>query len=245
MRSTLLRKGWLGEIGRLFASLRRCQPTALLAAFAIVCGCAGGSGSGGFDIAAENAAIDQALETKECIDFKGLQICAAATATQTPPVGTPTAQATPVSPPPTPAATPTRSPQGAPNVSIEQPGIPASDSLTCNLTESQGCLLPFAFEVTQPPPGSAVYVAYRNLPLPAVWTILPASSAAAGASSVFYTVTIAVPGSVASAGSTTSIQIAILIYPEPPSSVPASVEELIDAGPDFAFVSAPLTVTAD
>jgi hypothetical protein len=38
--------------------------------------CAGGSGSSGFDIAAENAAIDQALGSQSCTENAGLTICA-------------------------------------------------------------------------------------------------------------------------------------------------------------------------
>lgn len=68
----------------------------------ILAGCAGGSGSSGFDVLAENAAIQQALDSQDCDVFEGLTICAAggeAPATDTPvaPAQTPTGTPRPTS----------------------------------------------------------------------------------------------------------------------------------------------------
>ena len=84
----------------------------LIALWCVLSGCAGGSGSSGFDVLAENAAIDQALDSDGCEIFEGLTICAAApepTATETPiaPAATPSETAT-IAPSDTPSPTNTR-----------------------------------------------------------------------------------------------------------------------------------------
>lgn len=84
----------------------------LIALWCVLAGCAGGSGSSGFDVLAENAAIDQALDMDGCETFEGLTICAAAPeapATETPiaPAATPSETATAaVTDTPSPTATP-------------------------------------------------------------------------------------------------------------------------------------------
>lgn len=91
---------------------RRPATLAWLALFclAVLFGCAGGSGSSGFDVV-ENAAIDQALDEQRCVDSGGLVICPADTApgVATPPSAAPTPRftATPTVEP-TATATPTR-----------------------------------------------------------------------------------------------------------------------------------------
>jgi hypothetical protein len=74
---------------------------------ALLLGCAGGSGSSGFDVV-ENAAIDQALDEQRCIESGGLVICPADTAvpaaTDTPTVS-PTPTFVPATSTPTAAAT--------------------------------------------------------------------------------------------------------------------------------------------
>lgn len=95
----------------------------LLGLFALACGtlllgCAGGSGSSGFDaLAAENAAIDRALDSQDCQMEEGLTICVAPGMTApTPPLPTFTTTPLPTSttaPPPstaTPPATSTTTP---------------------------------------------------------------------------------------------------------------------------------------
>jgi hypothetical protein len=104
----------------------------------VIVGCAGGRGSSGFDVNAENAAIGRALTSQQCVDFQGLTICPAAAgppapsasptpvpsttpAGPTPPSVTPTlASATPASPTPTVAsATP---PSATPTLAISRTG---------------------------------------------------------------------------------------------------------------------------
>lgn len=69
-------------------------------------GCSG-SGSSGFDISSENAAIDHVLTDQRCIDFEGLVICPAATLGPVQPqTATPSPTRTPILP--TTTATPGR-----------------------------------------------------------------------------------------------------------------------------------------
>lgn len=75
------RAGWMG----------------LIALCCALAGCAGGSGSSGFEIAAENNAIQKALDTDECEIFEGLTIC---------PAASPAPTDTPVAPAATPSSTP-------------------------------------------------------------------------------------------------------------------------------------------
>jgi hypothetical protein len=80
----------------------------------VLLGCAGGSGSSGFDLA-ENGAIMQAIDEERCVESDGLTICPAngataptprASVTATPPTA-PTSTATLAASPPSPTATPT------------------------------------------------------------------------------------------------------------------------------------------
>jgi hypothetical protein len=73
----------------------------------VIMGCSGGRGSSGFDINAENTAINQALTSQKCVDFQGLTICPAAAGTPAPSFSpTPVPSMTPISPTP-PSVTPT------------------------------------------------------------------------------------------------------------------------------------------
>lgn len=74
--------------------------------------CEGGSGSSGFDVRSENAAIQQALSTQQCVQHESLTICPAAHA-GTPPSPTP---------PPSAATTPTATPPPAENTPTGTPG---------------------------------------------------------------------------------------------------------------------------
>ena len=89
--------------------------------------CEGGSGSSGFDVRSENAAIQQALDTQQCVQHESLAICPAASAGKTPsPTPPPSAHAatTTVSPARnTPTASPAAvSPTGTPGGSDSTPG---------------------------------------------------------------------------------------------------------------------------
>jgi len=62
------------------SSHRRLALAWVLVLCGLVAGCAGGSGSSGFDVAAENRAIDHALATDTCTVVDGLTICASSSA---------------------------------------------------------------------------------------------------------------------------------------------------------------------
>jgi len=87
----------------------------------ILAGCAGGSGSSGFDVLAENAAIQQALDSQDCEVFEGLTICAAGG--KAPPTDTPVA----------PAQTPTGTPRPT---NTARPTSTALSNLTATPSEN-------------------------------------------------------------------------------------------------------------
>jgi hypothetical protein len=102
------------------ASILGAAVRLVVGSFVLLAGCAGGSGSSGFDLA-ENGAIVRALDEERCVRSDGLTIC---------PVGgvsTPTAPAPPtetVTPPPTPTPPETSGPP------TDTPTPPGSDMPT-------------------------------------------------------------------------------------------------------------------
>lgn len=195
-------------------------------------GC-GGSGSSGFDAtAAENAAIDQALDSAGCVTEGGLTICASGSVAETPatpaasPSTVPDATGTPAffSPTPTPTGTP---PASRPEVDI-QPD--PTDVANCAAgADSQSCALRLVFVPVAAPAGAAYRAAVRARDPDGRWRILAVSGNA---------VEIIVGPDVA------VVQTAILLYEREPGPVPDEVERLADSGADFAFVTAPLAVRA-
>lgn len=240
-----------GTMGGSTAGPRRIAGAWLVAALLAVAlaGC-GGSGSSGFDaVAAENDAIDRALDNSECVTERGLTICAsgevetpptpptaAITATTTPlVVGTPTptgtpALATPTTTPPrgTPTATPTATqPPSQPSVDI-QPD--PTDIANCASTaDSQSCTLRIVFVPVSAPASAAYRAAVRQRNPDSNWRIMPVED---------NVVELSIPPDVA------VVQTAILLYEREPGPVPDEVEVLADSGADFAFVTAPLQVRA-
>ncbi len=90
--------------------------------------CEGGSGSSGFDVHSENAAIQQALSTQQCVQHESLTICPAAQAGTPPsPTPPPPATTTPTATAPLAESTPTASlapasPTGTPGTGVFTPG---------------------------------------------------------------------------------------------------------------------------
>jgi hypothetical protein len=200
-------------------------------------GC-GGSGSSGFDAtAAENAAIDRALESSGCVAERGLTICASGSVeTPATPPASPTATAfpdatgTPTGTPPrsSPTPTPTRTPP------TSQPGVDIqpdpTDVANCvEAGDSQSCGLRLVFVPVAAPADAAYRAAVRQRDPDGPWQILPVSG---------NVVEIVIGPDVA------VVQTAILLYERDPGTVPNEVELLADSGADFAFVTAPLVVRA-
>lgn len=90
--------------------MRRYLWLMLLLSGSVLTACEGGSGSSGFDVRSENAAIQTALAEQRCVQHELLTICPAEE-THTPPEGSPTPSPmqavtpTPTSAPPAPTAT--------------------------------------------------------------------------------------------------------------------------------------------
>ncbi len=187
----------------------------LAATLTTMMACAGGSGSSGFDIssASELAAIDRALEERQCLERKDLIICPANEQSPLVP-GSPT----PV-PSPGPASPPSIDTLLDHTVSLSCGFVPASNS--CNLSVP---FTPNGFEAS-----TRYYVAVRPNRDDAPWTI-HSTRAITDASGTFHT-----PLQVPAEGM--EIQIAILVFTTEPTSIPDQVAELADSQANYAYVT--------
>jgi hypothetical protein len=206
--------------------------------------CDGGSGSSGFDIRSENAAITLALTQQQCVPHAGLLICPADETGNVPghvATPTPTVSAAPAKTAtrgPSPAATPTGTPAAPPAPRIDTgvskatavPCVQAAPDAACTFT------LPFA------PEGFAAGAVYRvavRVDASGPWTIGPElSSGASPAASFDAPVSVATSTFVPAGG--TSVQLAVLVFLKPGGAVPTVVDALADTGADYAFVTTEL-----
>jgi len=202
----------------------------------VVVGCAGGSGSSGFDAALkkENAAIERALDAQTCEEIDGLTICASGGQPSPVPSGTPTIPEPQLTATPRGTTTPTpielRSPTPSPTFTPAAPSAPGvdtnlgpRDSIECQQSDAEApCLFVFTFQPMNVPPEASYAVAVRTRDPDSPWTITqaPANSA---------------PITVDPGGP--DYQIAVLVYLEAPGFIPAEVDLLGDSGADFAFVT--------
>ena len=176
----------------------------------LIAGC-GGSGSSGFDLTSENAAITQALEGNRCVASGELTIC---------PSG-----ASPTLP----------SPSGQPkiDIAVAPDGVvdctPAGSTTTCSF------LLPLT--VQHVTPGTELRVAVRSAGKREEWVVGDALEALSRLSAA---VTVELGGG-ASDAPPVSFQVAVLVFAAPPSSVPDRVRELAASAADVAFVTGSLT----
>jgi hypothetical protein len=226
-------------------------------------GCAGGSGSSGFDIvAAENAAIDTALDTGDCVVEHGLTICASGTvASPVVPSATPTATVEPAasltatvagSPTPTPtsvfptaattrppfSATPTRTSTRAPEASPAPTVMPAQPRVEseADATDVANCVLVAAAQ------SCTLRVVFVSMGIPDD-AVYRAAVRARSPDSTWRVLpvadgafTVEVPPEV------TVVQTAVLVFERDPGPLPDEVEVLSDTGAELAFVSAPRAV---
>lgn len=216
----------------------------------LLAGC-GGSGSSGFDaLAAENDAIDRALEG-QCTVENGLTICPstdgmpAPSASPTPtgtPVADPSVTTTPaamasrtatiaITATPTPTAnrtaTTTQTTPGRPVVEVD---IDSSDIASCDAVDvSQPCIVTVTFSTANTPVSAVYRAASRARDPDSVWTLHPDTG---------YQAFIVVPPEVA------TLQVAILVFDGDPGPLPEEIELLSDSGAEQAFVTAPVAVRA-
>jgi hypothetical protein len=229
----------------------------LLGCGVLFMGCAGGSGSSGFDpLAAENAAIDRALQSQGCETIDGLMICASGSATPTPvststgtpsgpqftltpsPSGTPGGVFTPTTTPtfssPTPTTTlPIANPSATPTPTPvpSQPSVDIdigpNDTIPCQRpAPGAPCIAVLTFHPIGAPADAGYRVAVRTVAPSSAWTILPAIDNSAAVE-------------VDTSGPT--YQIAVLLFLSEPGTLPKRVSLLSNTGADFAFVTPVLT----
>lgn len=241
------------------------------AAAALVAAC-GGSGSSGFDLAAENAAIDKALDTGTCQMDQGLTICASgATSSPTMPPASPTPTTTVA---PTDSATPTATQRGiTPTATTTASSVTGTPTPTGTPPSA-----PTSTPTTRPPdtptptptatlipaqPGVDTNVASSDSvtcesagpgqPCAFLFTFVPSGIPATAAYRV------AVRGRdpngdwavypvvdhgalIAVDPNVSTIQIAVLVFLADPGFVPDRIALLGDSGADYAFVTSPLTL---
>jgi hypothetical protein len=225
--------------------------------------CAGGSGSSGFDIQSENAAIEAALTEQHCVQHESLAICPAAESGATPsPTPPPTAASTPTTtaaaPPPSSTPSTTRTPGGFATATVPPSATPTATAtptrgvqqveiaidprapVLCASTQDGGCAFVLPFAVSGFPPGATFRVAVRTVNPNGGWMISDVLTPTGPATSTFDApVDVSAPIS-SCCGST--VQAAVLAFVNPPAGVPATVDELVDTGAAAAFVTEPFTV---
>ena len=231
----------------------------------LLCACAGGSGSSGFDSfpSSENAAIDQALSEQACVAFRGLSICPADTTGATTPLltptqaptGTPTALV--VNPQPTAAptalrtrgvtASPTATPTATPPV--QQPHKPVVDTaindgmIPCVTVDSENsCLLVVPFAPEGFPLGTVFRVAVRTVDPPSPWTLGSDATPNGTSNAPAFDAAVAIKAAPLPSTGTAQVQVAVLAFVKPPNDVPATIANLGDSGADYAFVTIALSV---
>jgi len=225
--------------------------------------CAGGSGSSGFDSfpSSENAAIQQALDERRCVERQGLTICPAdetraltpvaptPTATGTPVniVDTPAPQRTPTAFPavtssPTPTATP-RSP-ASPHKPVVDTAVDASAPIPCVLDAADGsCLFLVPFAPDGFPETAVFRVAVRTLEPESTWTVGSDLSFIGSPTTPVFDAPVAIETSTRAPVESIPVQIAVLAFAESRADVPSEVDELAQTGASFAFVTPQLTLT--
>jgi hypothetical protein len=179
----------------------------------------GGSGSSGFDSApTEGAAITLALKEQRCVASPMLTVCP----TNVPP---PANVHLPLQP-------------GQVDVNVDQ-----SHAVACvQPTVDAACTFTLPFSSAGFSDGTTFRVAVRNVDPPGPWMLSapPQPTGAPGAPG--FEVPVAVGPASGAPMVVTHVQLAVLVFAEPPSTLPASVDELGNTGADFAYVTNELTL---
>jgi len=137
-------------------------------------------------------------------------------------------------------ASPTATTVPFPSVDVAPAPIFAVD---CSAFALSGPCLVLQIQPSGFPPGSAFYLASRRQDSQDVWVLTPASpdTDVPQGSAPLYDAAVPLPPEIGMDGSDAlPLQIVVLAYFDPPSSVPADVDRLADSGADQAFAVAPL-----
>jgi hypothetical protein len=180
--------------------------------------CTGGSGSSGFDIfPTENAAIEQALDERRCVEREGLAICPA--------------DAEPVGVPSTP---------GIPGLQIDF--VVETAMLRCSLDALRAnCSSALAFVASGFPPDTRFRLALRRFDADAEWTVGPELSPGGEPATPLFDAPVNLETDPRSATGI-SAQAAVLVFLEPREPIPGLVRELAETAADYAFVTGEITL---
>jgi len=179
--------------------------------------CSGGSGSSGFDAApSENAAITLALQEQRCVDSPTLTVC----------------------------PTNVTSTQGNPHQPVEvRTSIDQQASLACASTAlGVPCNFTVPFSPEGFPPDTTFRVAVRRTDPLGPWVLAAPPLPDGAPDAAGLEVPVALPSSTDAPAAGAHVQVAVLVFAEPPQALPTTVPELSDTGADSAFVTHELTL---
>jgi len=183
--------------------------------------CAGGSGSSGFDISpsAERAAIAEALGQSRCVESATLTVCPA-------------------------DEIPGDIPSDLPGGTRIDTGVAGSETLPCLASDATtGCDLTVPFAPQGFPASAEFRIAVRGANDGGQWTISAEPQRDGTTSNPSFDAAVTVGPAPGEPSPPADVQLAVLVFLEPPTTVPATVGLLADSGADFAFVTPQVTLT--
>jgi hypothetical protein len=175
-------------------------------------GC-GGSGSSGFDIA-EDAAIDRAIAGDRCVENGGLTIC---------PTG-------PVS------VTNSPGPTAPGQVDLGVAGQTRDAECASDATRST-CSLTLHLTTQGFPPSGEFRVALRRADLAGSWTVSRPATPGSEPGGLEAVLQVALSETAAP-----TVELAVLVFPQPSEAVPGEVSSLAESRATSAFVSPPIAL---
>ena len=195
-------------------------------------GCDGRGGSSGLDISGENAAISQALESQECVDFQGLTICPAEVA------GTPTPTPTPATPTPVSSRTATATPGGAPSVETTLGNATAIDCVQS--ASGEPCRFTLTFAPHAFPLATMFRVVARTVAPDGPWVVGADPVPRGGSDAATFDAPVVLTS--AQGKLPAQVQLAVLAFEVAPPSSPMAFQQLQQTNAEFAFVTQVLSV---
>ena len=198
---------------------------------AALVGCDGRGGSSGFDVTSENAAISQALDRQQCVDFRGLAICPVESE------ATPIPTATPASPTPVGSPTATITPGGTPSVATTLDGATAID---CVQNASGPCRFTLTFTTQAFAPATLFRVLFRTIAPDGPWVVGADPVPRGGSDATTFDTPLTLMS--AQGGPPAHVQFAVLAFEVAPPPPAMEFQLLQQTNAEFAFVTEVFTL---